>query len=815
MSSRKQIQGSQWLVIVLIIWLVVLLPGRAELTVSLKPEARSLFIYEPFSLLLKTSKEVEPPELPPGHGYTVMGITQTEGGFQIELLPEEAGTLTLPPMDLRAGEETARTPPLRMVVTTPRHASEMELQAELSSTNLFVDQPVRLTITWNNPLPFDRCKELLLDIPLLRSPKWDVYPLAPSVPESQRIGLPVNNQRVIAQLAEKSLKFSFVLMAREAGVEPPSDIRLNCALLQGKNTANQYPSYFDNHFFHRPDPSDHFERIWLAVTTPGLTVYAQPKAHRTARYCGITGNATVTTTIRPLEAVVGQPMLLTVDLDKLAFGPGMPALPDAVLKEMGSEFQITPRPLHESSTDTTRSFTYILRPLRSGIETVPALALDIFNPETQTYQTLRADPLRIRVDPDGTQTVFQPHASKDHKPHLPCSGIRCNRTESRLTMKTYALFEFIAAKAWILWLLPPLLWLALRPWLHRRDRCRIDLAYARALGASRQFRRTVKQDEDAAWRSYLANRFNLNAEALTFEVVAPKLEAQHVPEDLLREVKHRFARKDTEHYAPEGTSPVLAPSAGELVRKIEKVCRILLLLICLLPTFDSHAATPDQLFEQAMQIRSRRPDEALPLFTEAALDFEADRQFLNAGNSWFFAGNNGRALANYRAAESLRPFNKQVRESIAFIRAQRADVFQTPDTSAAKAAGIWTSFCRWSPVIRGGILTLIYLTGWMAFLMARIVGKRIPRRVWIVLGGLAAIPALSLFLDLFQQPEGVVLQESEARLGPGYAYDKALNAPLHEATEFIWQETHDGWVHARLPDDSDAWIQQSACQRIH
>jgi hypothetical protein len=421
------------------------------------------------------------------------------------------------------------------------------------------------------------------------------------------------------------------------------------------------------------------------------------------------------------------------------------------------------------------------------------------------------------VNPDGDTTFYQPSAGEDRKPRIPLNGIRGNRKESELTMKTYALFEFVAQNVRALWLLPPLLWLALRPWLRRRDRCRIDPAYARARRAAQNFRRTAKLDEETAWKNYLADRFNLNADAITFETLAPELKKQNASPELMQAVRDRFERIDTEHYAPGGTPPRKAPSTGGIVRKIEKSLPLLLLL-CLLCAFDSNvAATPEQLFEQAMQLRAEKPDEAQPLFTEAALGFEAGKQFFNAGNSWFFAGENGRALANYLSAESRRPFNRQLRESIAFIRAQRTDRFQTPESRGAAShyfSRVWKRFGRWAPAIRIGLFTLIYLTGWAAFLIARFFGKRIPRRVWAGLGIAAAVPALSLVWGLSHPSGGVVIQSTEARLGPGYAYDPAYETILHEATEFQWLEKRGGWVRARLPDKSEAWLRESACAAV-
>ena len=155
-------------------------PGKS--TVTLKPELESRFVYEPFTVLLETGADAEFPKVPSGGGLTVTGITKTEKGFRIELISEEAGILTLPPIEIRAGAETTQTPPLRLAIDAPRRATEMSLHTELSATNLFVDQPVKMTVTWASTIPFPRCQDLLLDIPLLRNSQWEVYPLEPGVP---------------------------------------------------------------------------------------------------------------------------------------------------------------------------------------------------------------------------------------------------------------------------------------------------------------------------------------------------------------------------------------------------------------------------------------------------------------------------------------------------------------------------------------------------------------------------------------------------------------------------------------------------------
>ena len=792
---------------------------QAELGVSLEPVEASRFVYEPFSLQLEiTGGTAKLPTVPSGAGYSITGVFQgpDSGNILIEIIAEEPGILTVPPFAVSTSNETIQTPLLRLPISAPRRAREMDLSIRFSATRLVVDQPVRMDVVWTSKVPFTRSYELQLDLPLLRNPAWEVYALVPDVPEKQRIGLPVNAQRVIARNAQTEegfeLSFSYQMIPRTDGVYS-SGARLSCALMESKRSSSQYPSYFDNHFFNRPDQRDRYEQVYLNLPQTELTVQALPEEGRTVRYSGIVGDCVAVSSVEPADTVVGQPMLLTVTLTNIAFGGHIRNLPEATLDGLGSEFRISPEPMHIETRPGAKAFTYIIRPLRSGITDIPALTLDRFDPETKTYVIIRTAPLQIQVAPDGDQTVYQPTQQKI--PLIPHTGIRNNRTESRLQMNAYELLETTARNGWIIWLLPPTLYLLfLRRWLAHRDRCRIDPAYARAKRALRRFMKNALSNEEAAWNAYLADRLNLHAEAVTAVSVSKELKKLNVSDELIEAARDRFAHRDAKHYSPDKRVPGKASHVHALVRKIEKATRATVLLLCLLPVFDSDAFTPEQLFDQAMAIRTEKPDEAAPLFTEAALGFEAEEQYLNAGNSWFFAGENGRALANYRSAQNRRPYNKQIRESIDFIRTQRTSGFQGLEKSGTHFSKVWKRLCSYHPALRFGALTLMYLIGWGAWLTARVLGKTIKRKAWIIYGAHAAAIALSLIWSFFQPSEGVVIQAAEARLGPGYAYESAFDSILHEATEFQWLEKRDGWVHARMPDASEAWLRKTACIKI-
>ncbi|MBT3193825.1 MAG: hypothetical protein HN341_14865, partial [Verrucomicrobia bacterium] len=438
--------------------------SHAAVTVELKATAVSHFVYEPLTLRMEihSAETPEVPSPPAIQTAVIVGISQpvTTGSgsnathtITLELIPEEAGILTIPPITVQAGDQSADSAPLRLAVHAPRQADEMELTVVMGATNLYVDQPTELSVTWSSRALFVRCLDLQLSVPILRHAGWDVYPLPADVPEKQRMGMPLNNQRVIARKSVEhegveQLTCSYMVVPRRAGIYQAEAADLSCALMAQKRASNQYPSYFDNHFFHRPDMEDRFERVYCTADVPAITVRALPDSGRTVRYSGIVGTCSAQAAVQPTQTVVGQPMLLTISLTNVPFGGHIKSLPAAVLEDPGPEFLLTPRPIRESTTATSRSFTYIIRPLRSGIESLPALALQVFCPRRGSYEMVRTQPLSIRVEPDGKETVYKPVGADAQKPLAPLAGIRNNKDESRLSMSISRILTAVGSNAW-------------------------------------------------------------------------------------------------------------------------------------------------------------------------------------------------------------------------------------------------------------------------------------------------------------------------------------------------------------------------------
>ena len=106
---------------------------------------------------------------------------QRKHAFQIEMIAERDGILTIPPFAVRTKGETTLTPALRLRISSASLGHRDDFgESTVEPTTLRVGQPATLTVTWNSAVSFARCKQLLFEIPLLADERCHVYPARPS-----------------------------------------------------------------------------------------------------------------------------------------------------------------------------------------------------------------------------------------------------------------------------------------------------------------------------------------------------------------------------------------------------------------------------------------------------------------------------------------------------------------------------------------------------------------------------------------------------------------------------------------------------------
>lgn len=191
--------------------------------------------------------------------------------------------------------------------------------------------------------------------------------------------------------------------------------------------------------------------------------------------------------------------------------------------------------------------------------------------------------------------------------------------------------------------------------------------------------------------------------------------------------------------------------------------------------------------------------------------------FYNVGNSWFMAGDIGRAILNYRRAERFMPNNADLKNNLKAALEMRADLIppKEPNPLAARLLG-W--HLNSSTLVRWWLFAACWLLFWGAwFWMARTT-KKDARFTTLVTGILSVLLLGSLtteyVLNRKAQPGVITIREVLARKGDGDMYAPAFLEPLHSGTEFKELEKRGNWRHIRLADGQPCWIPEAAAETI-
>ncbi len=214
------------------------------------------------------------------------------------------------------------------------------------------------------------------------------------------------------------------------------------------------------------------------------------------------------------------------------------------------------------------------------------------------------------------------------------------------------------------------------------------------------------------------------------------------------------------------------------------------------------------------------------MFAEAARQYEFlvneegarnGHLFYTLGNSWFMAGDVGRAILNYRRAEDYLPNDADVRHNLKAARALRSDLIpaKEPGPIVARLFG-W--HLGTSTSTRWWLFAAVWLAFWSACLWARRSTKKEARITAVAIGVLSLVLLGSLIVDAAMKrladPGVIVAGEAMARKGDGEMYAPAFLEPLRSGTEFQRLEDRGEWWHIRLADGQTCWIRAAAADTV-
>ncbi len=247
-----------------------------------------------------------------------------------------------------------------------------------------------------------------------------------------------------------------------------------------------------------------------------------------------------------------------------------------------------------------------------------------------------------------------------------------------------------------------------------------------------------------------------------------------------------------------------------------------LVLIVALPAFGQDYQL--QTLETAQTMFRAATNEAM--YAEAAQQFDYlvaeegirnGHLFYTLGNCWFMAGDLGRAILNYRRAETFLPRHADVQYNLNAALALRTDLISEKERHPLVDKLLGWHF-KGSTPLRGWVFSISWLALWGAVLWARRSTKKKAQVCMTSAGLLSAVLLASLATEAIMkrrtQPGVIIVSEVLARKGDGERYAPAFQEPLHSGTEFLQLETRKTWWNIRLADGQTCWIPATAAKTV-
>ncbi len=138
----------------------------------------------------------------------------------------------------------------------------------------------------------------------------------------------------------------------------------------------------------------------LVAVAPAATVEVhEVPSPRPATFCGGIGEYRVAASASPVELRVGDPLTLTLDVERgtasgsleLISAPDLTANPD-----VAADFAIVDKAPTGRNEGNVKHFAYALRPKRAGVG-IPTLKMTIFDPDTEKFSEVATRPIELTV----------------------------------------------------------------------------------------------------------------------------------------------------------------------------------------------------------------------------------------------------------------------------------------------------------------------------------------------------------------------------------------------------------------------------------
>ncbi len=344
--------------------------------------------------------------------------------YRFRLTPKRTGRLVIPSPSATIEDKTVAGHTLTLNVIAPEPQDLVVPEMKGDREKVYPTQPFEVTLrVLVRPLPDDPARDPL--VPLRRRPphldvNWVDLPGGLSGEDKgrwlQKLLSEDGSGFTINDVTMRSSAFSLFEGPRAAvfnlykGRESRKGLDgrpVNYFVyeLQRKLTAEKSGTYslgpvvVKGSFVERAEGNGYSGRRVVAIAPSVAVVVREVPVPRPATFCGGIGGYRLAASASPKSLRVGDPLTLTLDIER---GTGSGSLdlisaPDLTANpRIAADFEILDKSPTGRSAGEAKRFEYALRPKRAGVE-IPALAITVFNPDTESFSELETTPIALDV----------------------------------------------------------------------------------------------------------------------------------------------------------------------------------------------------------------------------------------------------------------------------------------------------------------------------------------------------------------------------------------------------------------------------------
>ena len=630
----------------------------------------------------------------------------------------------------------------------------------------------------------------------------------------------------------------YVMFPQMTGKLSIPSITFKGIVVQRNNSVDPFEAFFNG--------GSGYVEVKRNIVAPGIDIQVDPLPKRPVDFSGGVGHFTISAQLNHKTVKEGEPLTLRV----VVGGIGNLKLIKQPVVDFPKDFDRYDPKVSDKTKLTANGiegnmiYDYLVVPRNRGDYTIPAVSLTYYDTSTNSYKTIKTQPLQGKIEKgDGNKTTVDDFSDqpKDIKPI---------KTSDEDVVGVYT--SFVGSGSYWLWLiLPFVVFVAVLVVFRKRALDSANIVASKQKRATKVATKRLKTayrlmkagrsgefyDEvlRALW-GYVGDRMNMPVESLSRENVVEAFEARNVQKETTEKFVHALDECEFERYSPgdpAGNMNKTYESAMIAIMDIENTIKtakkkvaapVLLALITLLFAATTATAAPAKV---AITKVDADKEYAKGNYLQASKDYsdllkvgESVELYYNLGNCYYRLGNITKSIIAYEKAHRLSPSDRDVTFNLEFVREKTIDKIERQEKNFFSAG--YTMLQNLMDMDAWARLSIVAFFACLGMAMLFLLG----RDEWMrKLGFYVAL--LSVFVFVFstlfawQQKHNfdardravVVAPSASVKLTPS---DSSADAVVvHEGTAVqIVDRTMSDWYSVKLDDGKEGWLKRNSLEII-